>query len=122
MRGGVPAIAAPRSGRLIVALCIALVAVVTVTEPAWPLAGALDTTFDGDGVVVTPVADGSTGEDVLVQPDGRIVVVGWSVQPDGLPPQPPSSDTSPGVGPTRASGLTGSPRRWLGSSAASSTG
>ena len=69
-------VSAHRSRGPIVALCIALIALVVAAGPAWPLAGGLDPTFDGDGVVLTPVSDRSIGNDVLVQPDGRIVVVG----------------------------------------------
>jgi uncharacterized delta-60 repeat protein len=77
-------LSAQRSRRPIVALCLALVVLVVVAGPAWPLAGGLDPTFDGDGVVVTPVSDRSIGNDVLVQPDGRIVVVGRFVPTGGL--------------------------------------
>ncbi|MGV3661370.1 MAG: choice-of-anchor D domain-containing protein [Prosthecobacter sp.] len=39
--------------------------------------GTLDTTFDGDGKVVTPVLSNSdVGRDVILQPDGKIIVVG----------------------------------------------
>ncbi len=39
--------------------------------------GTLDTSFDGDGKVVTPVLNaGDTGRDVILQPDGKIIVVG----------------------------------------------
>ena len=69
---------------LISALGLALVALVVVAGPAWPLAGGLDPTFDGDGVVMTPVSDRSIGNDVLVQPDGRIVVVGRFIPTGGL--------------------------------------
>ncbi|MDX3534529.1 calcium-binding protein [Streptomyces sp. MB09-01] len=47
--------------------------------------GSLDTTFDGDGLVLSDLRGG--GEDVAngvaVQPDGKIVVVGRSAEPDG---------------------------------------
>ncbi len=91
---------------LIVALSIALIALAVVAGPAWPLAGGLDPTFDGDGVVVTPVAHDSTGEGVLVQPDGRIVVVGWSVQPE-VPPQPTLVRYLPGGGIDASFGVDG---------------
>ena len=42
--------------------------------------GALDATFDGDGVVLTHL-DGASNEDaadVVIQPDGKIVVVGFT--------------------------------------------
>ena len=78
-----PSNPASRSLRPIVALCLALVALIIVAGPAWP-AGGLDPTFDGDGVVMTPVSDRSAGNDVLVQPDGRIVVVGRAIPTGGL--------------------------------------
>ncbi|WP_405834582.1 calcium-binding protein [Streptomyces sp. NBC_00105] len=47
--------------------------------------GSLDTGFDGDGLVLSDLRGG--GEDVAngvaVQPDGKIVVVGRSTEPDG---------------------------------------
>jgi uncharacterized delta-60 repeat protein len=38
--------------------------------------GTLDSTFDGDGIVITPLSGGSTVLDMAVQPDGKIVAVG----------------------------------------------
>ena len=61
-----------------------LIALVVAAGPAWPLAAGLDPTFDGDGVVMTTVSDRSIGNDVLAQPDGRIVVVGRFVPTGGL--------------------------------------
>jgi uncharacterized delta-60 repeat protein len=46
-------------------------------------AGALDPTFDIDGKVTTPIASGAAddhGNAVAVQPDGKIVVAGYSDQ------------------------------------------
>ncbi|MEX0985472.1 MAG: hypothetical protein WD096_10555 [Actinomycetota bacterium] len=41
--------------------------------------GDLDPSFGGDGIVRSALADGfRVANDVLIQPDGRIVVVGWS--------------------------------------------
>jgi uncharacterized delta-60 repeat protein len=41
--------------------------------------GALDPSFDGDGLVVTPI---SAGDDIVfdlaVQPDGKLIAAGWS--------------------------------------------
>jgi hypothetical protein len=47
-------------------------------------AGALDPSFDGDGKVILP-APGTTdmARSVVVQPDGRILLGGWS-DPGGL--------------------------------------
>jgi uncharacterized delta-60 repeat protein len=42
--------------------------------------GALDTTFDSDGKVTTPIASGNggdTGVSAALQPDGKLVIVGW---------------------------------------------
>ena len=51
--------------------------------------GTLDSTFGGDGRVITDFTGGSREEaaqGVVVQPDGRIVVAGWSwSQTPGLP-------------------------------------
>jgi uncharacterized delta-60 repeat protein len=38
--------------------------------------GALDTSFDGDGIVTTAFGDGVNGSCLTVQPDGKIVVAG----------------------------------------------
>jgi uncharacterized delta-60 repeat protein len=41
--------------------------------------GSLDPSFDGDGLVVTPISPGDdTAFDLVVQPDGRLVAAGWS--------------------------------------------
>jgi uncharacterized delta-60 repeat protein len=42
--------------------------------------GSLDTSFDGDGTLIVPVGSGSDigGYSVAVQPDGRILVAGYS--------------------------------------------
>ena len=40
--------------------------------------GSLDTSFSGDGIVTTPIGGDAVGCSVKVQPDGRIVVGGFS--------------------------------------------
>jgi uncharacterized delta-60 repeat protein len=40
--------------------------------------GSLDTTFDGDGKVITVLAGFQQGYDIAIQPDGKIVVAGLS--------------------------------------------
>jgi uncharacterized delta-60 repeat protein len=59
---------------------------------AFAAAGDLDPSFDGDGRAL--VTDSGVGRDVLVQPDGKIVVAGttknknfgvWRFNPDGSP-------------------------------------
>jgi len=54
-------------------------------------AGDLDPSFDGDGELVLPV--GGSPQDVLIQPDGKLVLAGtndenlgaWRLNPDGSP-------------------------------------
>lgn len=42
--------------------------------------GALDPSFDGDGLVVTPITAGDDDVfDLVLQPDGKIVAAGWSL-------------------------------------------
>jgi uncharacterized delta-60 repeat protein len=41
--------------------------------------GSLDPSFDGDGLVVTPISPGhDTVFDLVVQPDGKLIAAGWS--------------------------------------------
>ncbi len=40
--------------------------------------GSLDTAFDGDGKVITDLPDSQIGNDIVIQPDGKIVVAGSS--------------------------------------------
>jgi|GEM_PF-2912971 len=40
--------------------------------------GLLDTTFDGDGKAITYFANSAHGSEIAIQPDGRIVVIGYS--------------------------------------------
>jgi uncharacterized delta-60 repeat protein len=48
--------------------------------------GTLDPSFDGDGLVITPITgDNDELMDVAVQPDGKIVAAGSSYQPEGRP-------------------------------------
>jgi uncharacterized delta-60 repeat protein len=67
---------------LAILVCLALVAVAT---PSWAVSGALDTTFDGDGIftfgLANPAEEGSSG--VAVDPSGRLIV-GNYVYPSNL--------------------------------------
>ena len=49
--------------------------------------GTLDTTFSGDGQVITDFGGDEQATAVALQPDGKIVVAGWSVisSTTGLP-------------------------------------
>jgi len=40
--------------------------------------GSLDTTFNGSGIVITDLGNKETGNDVAIQPDGKVIVVGKS--------------------------------------------
>ncbi|MDQ0964407.1 putative delta-60 repeat protein/putative repeat protein (TIGR01451 family) [Streptomyces sp. B4I13] len=59
------------------ATVLALVLTLPGTAAAAP--GGLDATFSGDGKVLTGIADDDRADDVAVQPDGKIVSVGASV-------------------------------------------
>lgn len=41
-------------------------------------AGALDSSFDGDGIATTSIGTGCTGRSVLIQPDGKLIVAGYA--------------------------------------------
>jgi uncharacterized delta-60 repeat protein len=45
--------------------------------------GSLDSSFDGDGKIVTEFGGQQGASGVAVQPDGKIVVAGWSADPSG---------------------------------------
>lgn len=47
--------------------------------------GSLDPTFSGDGIVVTDLGGMEWAEDVVIQPNGRIVVSGTRCLVEGLP-------------------------------------
>lgn len=49
------------------------------TTSCWAAPGALDTSFDSDGMVVTPIGTGNDeGRAVALQPDGKVLVAGKS--------------------------------------------
>jgi uncharacterized delta-60 repeat protein len=57
---------------------LALVALLVASTPAWAASGDLDTTFSGNGKVLTDVSRGfDAASGVAVQPDGKVVAVGW---------------------------------------------
>jgi uncharacterized delta-60 repeat protein len=75
---------------LVICLLAALVAGVAATA-LFGAAGDLDTTFDGDGKVLTDFSGNSSdvGNDVAAQSDGKIVVVGFTgIAPPGDPVLP----------------------------------
>ena len=45
--------------------------------PAGATSGSLDMSFGTQGVVTTVIGDSATAEAVAVQPDGKLVTVGW---------------------------------------------
>jgi uncharacterized delta-60 repeat protein len=65
-----------RRSLLTLALALALLATAAAVALATP--GELDTTFDTDGIRTLDVTPADFGRDVLVQPDGRIVLAGSS--------------------------------------------
>lgn len=65
--------------KIVVFLVVCLVASLTATAPAWAAQGDLDMTFDGDGRILTDLRGASdSGEAVVVQPDGKIVLAGFA--------------------------------------------
>ena len=66
--------------RLTSGAVVAVLAVLTAAGQARPPAssppGSLDTTFGGDGIVVTDIGGSDLPREVLVQPNGKVVVVG----------------------------------------------
>jgi uncharacterized delta-60 repeat protein len=67
-------------GRIVVGGATGQLGVFDVALVRYTPGGALDTTFGGDGKVVTDFgAAGMNGaDDLAVQPDGRVVVLGWA--------------------------------------------
>lgn len=64
----------PSKAGMTLAVIIALIS----TTVALAAAGALDPTFDGDGIVVTDVGGNDDIRAMVIQPDGKIVVAGSS--------------------------------------------
>jgi len=63
--------------RVLAALLIVTLLVLPLSALGAP--GDLDTTFDTDGIVTTPIGSGNDlGSDLAIQPDGKIVAVGTS--------------------------------------------
>ncbi|MFE5814560.1 calcium-binding protein [Streptomyces sp. NPDC056479] len=69
------------ASRALALLAMALAFVVAVPHGAFAAPGDLDTTFGTGGRVSIPTATYAEGEDVAVQPDGKIVSVGWEQGP-----------------------------------------
>ncbi|MCF1597221.1 calcium-binding protein [Streptomyces muensis] len=65
------------ASRALATLVMALACVVAVPHGAYAAPGDLDPAFGTGGRVTIPTATQAEGEDVAVQPDGRIVSVGW---------------------------------------------
>ena len=65
-------------------LFLCTVAIVLVgARPAVAAPGDADASFSGDGVVTTAVGDAASARAVVVQPDGRIVAAGYTVDGEG---------------------------------------
>ncbi|MGY1497941.1 calcium-binding protein [Streptomyces sp. QTS52] len=69
----------PRAARTGVVAAVGLALVLALPGVAIAAPGDLDTTFSGDGKVLTSFADDDQARDVAVQPDGKIVSVGASI-------------------------------------------
>jgi uncharacterized delta-60 repeat protein len=77
----------PRAwSRLAVAAAASALVVGSAAAPASADPGALDSTFGGDGQVLTAIAAGGAyGHAVVVQGDGKVVVAGSADRSDGVP-------------------------------------
>ncbi len=84
-----------------VALALAGVLTALSARPALAASGDLDTTFGGDGKVVTHFQDGGSASGVAIQADGKVVAVGSA---GAGSPWPGTTRTGPR---TRASAATG---------------
>jgi uncharacterized delta-60 repeat protein len=74
-------------GRRCVIGCVSLALAATVLPAAVAAPGQLDTTFSGDGKRMIRLRGGENlGRDVAIQPDGKIVMVGWVIRTSGLTP------------------------------------
>jgi uncharacterized delta-60 repeat protein len=65
-------------------LVAAALAGVLATVSAAAVGGGVDGSFDGDGIATTDLGASDAAQGVAVQPDGKIVLAGYSEQPDGL--------------------------------------
>ncbi|MFI8320473.1 calcium-binding protein [Streptomyces sp. NPDC085529] len=68
----------PRAGRAGAVGATALALVLGLPAVATAAPGDLDPTFDGDGRVVTDLGGYAGAEGMVIQPDGRIVTIGYS--------------------------------------------
>jgi uncharacterized delta-60 repeat protein/uncharacterized repeat protein (TIGR01451 family) len=69
-------------GRLLVTLAGLVLAAVTLVAVAGAAAGDLDPTFGSEGIVLTDFGGEDAGAGVAVQPDGKIVAVGFTDEGD----------------------------------------
>ena len=66
--------------RLVTLFCVAIPAAVgVVVSSARATDGALDPTFDADGIVTTDLTNSDVAYSVVIQPDGKIVVAGYTI-------------------------------------------
>ncbi|WP_369173324.1 calcium-binding protein [Streptomyces sp. R28] len=70
--------------RAVTALVAALAFVVAVPHGAFAAPGDLDTTFGTGGKVSITTDTFAEGQDMAIQPDGRIISVGWEQDPEFL--------------------------------------
>jgi uncharacterized delta-60 repeat protein len=63
---------------VVILLCV----LIASATPARAIPGHLDTTFGGDGKVITRFEGGGAAFDMAIQPDGKVVAVGKAGSPD----------------------------------------
>jgi uncharacterized delta-60 repeat protein len=69
----------------VTAVIVAGVLIATVAVRASAASGDLDPSFGAGGRVTTAFPGGAAANAVAIQPDGRIVAVGWATRPSGGP-------------------------------------
>lgn len=67
-----------RSPRLLLVVALATVAMLGITSPASASPGDLDASFDGDGIVMTPIGTVDQAFAMAVDGDGRVVLAGFA--------------------------------------------
>lgn len=74
-------VAVQPDGKIVVAGCLLYGSQDVFAVVRYNSNGALDTSFDGDGMVTTPIGSGPAyARSVAIQPDGKIIVVGHTGQ------------------------------------------
>jgi hypothetical protein len=72
-----------RTGARAAFITAVMVVVAPLAVPAYAAAGDLDTSFSGDGKVITAIGHGSEGAATAIQSDGKVLVLGLASEQSG---------------------------------------